>query len=195
MPLNLISKQSSADIINDKLLRIEELLIMANERKIIAEERYAVASNNADLSRNIAIASNGPGKVIRHAVSVGAQILPNESPVSVINCENLFIDLILDESSVEYSRVGDVISFYLSGTSKIWQAQIAEKPTNIDLFDAKLKSTLPPLPRGHWYRIRAIPEAAFISTADHADDCWIGRSVVASVPNVRYFETLRTLWP
>jgi len=187
-------EQGNAKYIEQKLLNLQELALMAKERLAIERDRYSAATEKEKNSRQSIVRSAQSGRAVTHLLVSGSTVSIGDPLISVLNCQALSIDLFFNEADAARTHIDETVKFSLSGSSQMWSALIADRPINVELLDTRLKYNLPLLPRGHWYRVRAIPEEAFVSMANQLPDCLVGRQIIASLPRRSPPSFFRTLF-
>ena len=187
--------QTMSSFLNQKLISLQELVLMASERLAIERDHYQKISNEEKNSRLITVKAAQSGKVLLQHAIPGSTIFSDEPILSVLNCQSVSVDLFFEEADIGDIQIGNIVSFSIYGSRDVWKSTVSEHPINIDLLDTKQKFNLPTLPRGHWYRVRATPEANFVVIAQKSNDCLVGRNVVASIPRRNIISLIRTIVP
>ncbi len=187
--------QTTISFLEQKLINLQELSLMASERLAIERNHYQEIMEGEKNSLSAIVRAAQSGKVLIQNIVPGSTILAGVPILSVLNCQALSVDLFFKEADANHIQIGGVVSFSISGSRDIWKSTISESPINIDLLNAKQKFNLPSLPSGHWYRVRATPEANFISWAQNSKDCLVGRNVVASIPRESLISFVHAIIP
>lgn len=135
------------------------------------------------------------GVIWRNNVVEGKHVIAGNELVQVLDCRDLFVDILVSEVDYDQIYPGRKAQIRLFGSSDVLDGQVLSVRGSAAVVEDVILAAKPPQSRGKDARIRVgLPPSALNS--DYANFCQVGRSVqvrfkTRSVPIVRW---LKALW-
>ncbi len=135
------------------------------------------------------------GVVWRNNVVEGSHVVVGNELMQVLDCRNLFVDILVTEVDYDQIYPGREAQIRLFGRSDVLKGKVLSVRGSAAVVDDVVLAAKPPQSRGRDARIRvSLPPSALNS--DYSNFCQVGRSVQVrfksrSIPIVRWF---RSLW-
>ena len=129
------------------------------------------------------------GVIWRNNVVAGSNVVVGNELMRLLDCRDLFVDILVDE--VDYDRIkpGDRADVRLLGTSNVIGGQVLSVRGSAAAVEEVVLAAVPPKSRGKNARIRVVLDPSEMQT-DYANFCQVGRTVQVRFPRTSSLQTI-----
>jgi multidrug resistance efflux pump len=164
-------------------IRIEQARIQQLSRQLLLErsrnDRLSFASVQVPFK----------GVIWRNNVVAGSNVLVGNELLRLLDCRDLFVDILVDEVNYDEIKPGDPADVRLLGTSQIIGGHVVSVRGSAAAVEDVVLAASPPKSQGKNARIRVTLDPSGMQT-DYANFCQVGRTV--QVRFARAGSTLQT---
>jgi multidrug resistance efflux pump len=151
-------------------IRIEKARIQQLSRQLLLER-----SRNDRLSF-AAVQVPFKGVIWRNNVVAGSNVLVGNELMRLLDCRDLFVDILVDEVNYDEIKPGDPADVRLLGTSQIIGGHVVSVRGSAAAVEDVVLAASPPKSQGKNARIRVALDPSDMQ-ADYANFCQVGRTV------------------
>ena len=116
------------------------------------------------------------GVIWRNNVVAGSNVVVGNELMRLLDCRDLFVDILVDEVDYDEIKPGDRADVRLLGTSDIIAGRVISVRGSAAAVEEVVLAALPPKSRGKNARIRVVLDPSAMQT-DYANFCQVGRTV------------------
>ncbi|WP_026190546.1 HlyD family secretion protein [Methylobacterium sp. WSM2598] len=116
------------------------------------------------------------GVIWRNNVVAGSNVVVGNELIRLLDCRDLFVDILVDETDYDQIRPGDQAEVRLLGSTEIIRGTVVSVRGSSAAVEEVVLAAVPPESRGRNARIRVALEPNGMQT-DYANFCQVGRTV------------------
>lgn len=129
------------------------------------------------------------GVIWRNNVVAGSNVVVGNELMRLLDCRDLFVDILVDEVDYDEIKPGDRADVRLLGTSDIIGGRVLSVRGSAAAVEEVVLAALPPKSRGKNARIRVALDPSGMQT-DYANFCQVGRTVQVRFARTSSLQTL-----
>jgi hypothetical protein len=186
-------KEVDRNFLDQRLIRVQQLILMGQERQRIEYEKLVAAEEKFTESRIVKIKAVESGRIVPIENKEGLNVFANDPIVSVVDCGTIHLDIFLDYNDASRFSIGDKLSFQIGDISRNWISRVVAQPFDVNFRESSEIPRIPKFPNGNLFFVRTLPEPSFLRYASSFEDCLIGRNISVNLAKYDLDKFLRSL--
>ncbi|MGW5956840.1 HlyD family secretion protein [Methylorubrum thiocyanatum] len=188
--------QQRGDEVTIQLANVEAQAKIERARVQLLEKQLFIERARNDRLSNASIRLPFRGVIWRNNVVGGSNVVVGNELIRLLDCRDLFVDILLDEVDYDQIKPGDPADVRLLGTSDVIAGRVNSVRGASAAVEEVTLAAIPPKSRGKNARIRLILDQNAMQT-DYENFCHVGRTVqvrfarsAATLPLVNWVKSL-----
>ncbi|MEA1835141.1 HlyD family efflux transporter periplasmic adaptor subunit [Methylobacterium durans] len=189
--------QQRTDEVTIQLANVEAQAKTERARVQLLERQLLIERARNDRLSHASVQLPFKGVIWRNNVVGGSNVVVGNELLRLLDCRDLFVDILLDEVDYDEIKPGDAAEVRLLGTSEVIAGKVISVRGSSAAVEEVTLAAMPPKSRGKSARIRVALEPNPMQT-DYENFCHVGRTVqvrfARSAPTFPLVNWVRSLW-
>ncbi|GEP07672.1 HlyD family efflux transporter periplasmic adaptor subunit [Methylobacterium oxalidis] len=189
--------QQRTDEVTIQLANVEAQAKTERARVQLLERQLLIERARNDRLSHASVQLPFKGVIWRNNVVGGSNVVVGNELLRLLDCRDLFVDILLDEVDYDEIKPGDPAEVRLLGTSEVIAGKVISVRGSSAAVEEVTLAAMPPKSRGKSARIRVSLEPNPMQT-DYENFCHVGRTVqvrfARSAPTFPLANWVRSLW-
>lgn len=189
--------QQRGDEVTIQLANVEAQTKIERARVHLLERQLQIERTRNDRLSDASIRVPFRGVIWRNNVVGGSNVVVGNELTRLLDCRDLFVDILLDEVDYDQIKPGDAAEVRLLGTSEVIAGRAISVRGSSAAVEEVTLAAVPPKSRGKNARIRVALEQNAMQ-ADYENFCHVGRTVqvrfTRSTVTLPFVNWVKSLW-
>lgn len=168
--------QQRTDEVTIQLANVEAQIRIEKARTQQLSLQLSLERSRNDRLSFVAVQVPFKGVIWRNNVVAGSNVLVGNELMRLLDCRDLFVDILVDEVNYDEIKPGDRADVRLLGTSQVIGGRVLSVRGSAAAVEETVLAAIPPQSRGKNARIRVALDPSDMQT-DYANFCQVGRTV------------------